>query len=61
MFENTAEYIYCIIFEHEAILRRRIKMRIAVCEDNKLENDMLCELLREEAERFGLNCGISAF
>ena len=36
-------------------------MRIAVCEDNKLENDMLCELLREEAERFGLNCGVSSF
>ena len=36
-------------------------MNIAVCEDNKLENDMLCELLKEEASRFGLNCGIFSF
>ena len=36
-------------------------MRIAVCEDNKLENDMLCELLREEADRFGLKCEIISF
>ena len=36
-------------------------MRIAVCEDNKLENDMLCELLREEAERFALDCEVISY
>lgn len=36
-------------------------MRIAVCEDNKLENDMLCELLKEEADRFGLKCEVLSF
>lgn len=36
-------------------------MRIAVCEDNRLENDMLCELLKEEADRFGLKCEIVSY
>ena len=36
-------------------------MKIAVCEDNRLENEMLCEFLREEADRFALDCEVVSF